>query len=279
VTASPLFQVWGFSFLILAGLTVGSFLNVCVYRVPRGLSIVRPRSFCPRCHAPVRARHNIPVLSWLWLRGRCADCGGPISPRYPLVEAATAAVWALAGVRFGLTIELLIFLPFFSALIVLFFTDWDERLLPDRVTLPLAILGLALSPWNPRLDCAPGFLGSGDALGRLASSTLGAALGFGVFLALALGWKLLFRREAMGGGDLKLMLGVGAFLGMSGVLVTTFLGSFAGSLLSLPFLLRGRWNLRRELPFGCFLAPAAAFAAFFGVEVLRWYMGLLLPVR
>ncbi len=275
MTPTQLMRAEGFVLLALAGVVVGSFLNVCIHRLPLGLSVVRPRSFCPRCHAAIRARHNIPVVSWLLLRGRCVDCRAPIAPRYPLVEAGNAALWVLLALRFGLAPACFLLAPFVSALLVLFFTDWDHRLLPDRVTLPLAALGLLVSPWNPRLDLAPGLLGAGTLSGRALASAAGAGIGFGAFFVLATGWRLLFKREAMGGGDLKLMLAVGAFLGVGGVLVTTFLGSLAGALLSLPFLLRGRWNLRRELPFGCFLAPAAVFAAFFGPEALRWYLGLL----
>lgn len=277
MTPSQLLRLEGLAFLVLAGAVVGSFLNVCIHRVPLGLSVVRPRSACPRCGAPIRARHNIPVVSWFWLRGRCADCRARISFRYPLVEAGNALLWLLLGLRFGLNLRTAVLLPFVSALLALFFTDWDHQLLPDRITLPLASLGLLVSPWNPRLDLGPGFLGAGSVPGRIVASVAGALFGFGAFFVLAAGWKLIFKRDAMGGGDLKLMLGVGAFLGLGGVLITTFLGSLAGALLSLPFLLRGQWTMRRELPFGCFLAPAAVFAAFFGVEALRWYLGLLTP--
>lgn len=267
----------GFVLAILGvvGLVVGSFLNVVIYRVPLGKSIVWPGSACPACGHAIRAHHNVPVLSWLLLRGRCADCGVRIPVRYPLVEAGHAALWLAAAARFGIGRELLIVLPLLSGLLVLFFTDWDHHLLPDRVTLPLAALGLALAPWNARLDDMPGWLGSGTAASRLAAAALGAALGYGIFLALSLTWELLFKRDAIGGGDFKLMLGVGAFLGMGGSLLTIFLGSFVGALFSVPFLLVGSWSMKRELPFGCFLVPAAVFAAFWGNEALRWYLGLL----
>lgn len=260
----------------LFGLIVGSFLNVCIYRVPLGRSIVHPRSACPACGAAIAAWQNIPVVSWLLLRGRCAACRARISPRYPFVESLNAALWVAALLRFGPSVQALLLLPLLSALIVLFFTDWDHQLLPDRITLPLAAVGLAVSPFNARLDFGPGLIGSGTPAGRIAAALAGAAVGFGLFYAIAKSWELLFKRDAMGGGDLKLMLGVGAFLGVGGVGVTVFLGSITGTLISLPFLLRGSWTLRRELPFGCFLTPAAAVAAFCGVELIRWYLGLLM---
>jgi len=275
VTPAEVLRVEWFAGLAVVGAVVGSFLNVCIWRLPRGESVVRPRSRCPRCGTPIRARHNVPVLSWFWLRGRCAACGAPISPRYPLVEALNAGLWVLVGWRFGPGFPALVLLPFVSAMVVLFFTDLDHMILPDRVTLPLAVLGLAVSPWNSRLDLGPGLLGSGTAPGRVLAALLGAAAGWGLFFGLVLAWRVLFDREAMGGGDLKMMLGVGSFLGVGGVVVTVFLASVAGTLLAAPFLLSARWRGTRELPFGCFLAPAAAVAALWGREALAWYLRLL----
>lgn len=257
------------------GAVVGSFLNVCIWRIPRGESVVTPRSRCPACGAPIRWYHNVPVLSWIVLRGRCAACGAPISVRYPLVELLNALAWLVVAWRFGLSAQTFLLLPFVSAMIVLFFTDWDHQILPDRVTWPLAALGLIVAPWNPALDLAPGWFGAGTWLSRLASAGAGAAFGYGIFFFLVLTWRVLFDREALGGGDLKMMLGVGAFTGVAGVVVTIMAASIAGSLLAAPFLLVGRWRMSRELPFGCFLAPAAVFAALWGEAFVRWYLGLL----
>lgn len=257
------------------GLAVGSFLNVCIYRLPLGMSVFHPRSGCPACGAPIRWRHNVPVVSWLWLRARCADCAAPVSARYAVVEVLNAAAWLLLFARFGVTTEALVLLPFASSMIVLFFTDWDHKLLPNRITLPLAFVGLALAPLNPRLDLRLGGLIVENAASRAIAGLAGAAIGYGVFLALVVLWRVLFRREAMGGGDLKMMLGVGAFLGVQGVFVTIFAASVAGTLFSLPLLVFGRWGVSRELPFGCFLAPAALFVAFYGNELVAWYLGLL----
>ncbi|UCF66757.1 MAG: prepilin peptidase [Acidobacteriota bacterium] len=261
--------------LALFGATIGSFLNVCAYRIPLGRSIVRPGSACTACGTLIRWQHNIPVFSWLYLRGRCASCRTRISARYPLVEAGNALLWVLVGWRFGPTIGALVLLPFVSAMIVLFLTDLDHQLLPDRITLPLAVAGLVVAPWNARLDLGPWLFGSGTPLGRLVAALVGAVIGYGVFFTLALAWRVLFDREALGGGDLKMMLGVGAFLGAHGVLLTIFLASLIGTLLSLPALLSGRWRMTHVLPFGCFLAPAAVVAMFYAPEIIRWYLGLL----
>lgn len=260
----------------VAGLMVGSFLNVCIYRLPLGLSVVKPRSACPRCGHPIRWFHNLPVFSYLALGGRCADCRSPISARYPLVEALNAALWVAAVLRFGPTLQALLLLPFLSAMLALFYTDFDHRLLLDRITLPLAVLGLLVSPWNARLDLESGIYGFPPALGRGVAAA-GAALGAaGVLYFVGWAGTMVFRKEALGFGDVKLMLGVGAFLGLSGAAVTVLLGSIAGSLFGLPRLLRGRFG--EELPFGCFLCPAAALAAFYGRELVRWYLGhLFLP--
>ncbi len=258
----------------LVAAVVGSFLNVVIYRVPLGKSVVAPRSSCPCCGHAIRAWHNVPILSWIVLRGRCADCGARISARYPCVEFLNVLLWLALWGRFGLGAAALVLAPFLSALLALWFTDWDHQLLPDRITLPLAALGLLTAWWNPRLDRATTLPLPTMPGGRIGAAVLGAALGYGLFFGVWALWKVLFKRDAMGGGDFKLMLAVGAFLGVPGVLLTVFLGSLVGALVSLPFLLSGGWSMKRELPFGCFLTPAAAVAALWGHELLRWYLQL-----
>jgi leader peptidase (prepilin peptidase)/N-methyltransferase len=275
VTTTELLRIEGFVLLGLVGLVVGSFLNVVIYRVPLRRSVVRPRSSCPACGAAIAWYHNVPVVSWLVLGGKCAACHAPIAARYPFVEAANAALWLAAGWRYGITPETLVLLPFLSAMLALFFTDWDHKLLPDRITLPLLVLGLASAPWNARLDLARLAVGPGTAGPRLATALAGAAAGFGALFLVGWLWQVLFRREALGGGDLKLMAAVGAYLGLPGVVVTIFGGSLVGTLVALPFLLGGRWTMTRELPFGCFLTPAAALFALWGEPVVRWYLGLI----
>jgi leader peptidase (prepilin peptidase)/N-methyltransferase len=261
--------------LFVLGAVFGSFLNVCIRRLPRQESVVRPASRCPRCGTPIRWWQNVPILSWLALRGRCASCGQPISLRYPFVEALNGLLWLAVWLKFGPQPETLVFLPFLSGMVVLFFTDLDEQLLPDVVTYPLAAAGLVLAAWNGRLDLAPGVLGSGSVSGRLLSAAAGAALGAGVFVVMMIVWKALFVREAMGWGDPKLMLGVGAFTGIPGVVLTILLASVAGTLVNLPLLLAGRRRMTSEVPFGCYLAPVAVFVVFFGNEIASWYVSLL----
>lgn len=268
-------QTLGLVALGVFGAVIGSFLNVCIYRLPRGESVVHPGSHCPRCGAAIRWWQNVPIVSWILLAGRCAFCREPVSVRYPFVEALNALLWVAAGWRFGVSPESLIYLPFLSGMVVLFFTDLDEQLLPDVVTYPLAALGFLLAAFNPRLDLAPGALGAGTALARMGSAACGALLGAGVFVFLMVVWKALFVREAMGWGDPKLMLSVGAFLGIPGVVVTILFASFAGTLVNLPLLLAGRRRMTSEVPFGCYLAPVAVVMLFYGNEVVRWYLGLL----
>ncbi len=275
MTTAELLRIEGFVLLGLVGLVVGSFLNVVIYRVPLRRSVVRPRSSCPACGAAIAWYHNVPVVSWLVLGGKCAACRAPIAARYPFVEAANAALWFAAGWRYGITVETLVLLPFLSAMLALFFTDWDHKLLPDRMTLPLLALGLASAPWNARLDLARIAVGPGTAGPRLATALAGAAAGFGALFLVGWLWQVLFRREALGGGDLKLLAAVGAYLGLPGVIVTIFGGSLLGTLVALPFLLGGRWTMTRELPFGCFLTPAAALFALWGEPAVRWYLGLI----
>jgi leader peptidase (prepilin peptidase)/N-methyltransferase len=261
--------------LFVLGSVFGSFLNVCIHRLPRGESLVFPASRCPRCGATIRWWQNVPILSWLVLRGRCASCKGVISLRYPFVETLNGLLWLSLWSKFGTSPETLVFLPFLSGLVVLFFTDLDEQLLPDRVTYPLAAAGLVFAAWNGRLDLAPGPLGDGSVMGRVLSAAAGAALGAGVFVVLMVAWKALFVREAMGWGDPKLMLGVGAFTGLPGVVLTILLASLAGTLVNLPLLLAGRRRMTSEVPFGCYLAPVAVFVVFFGNEIALWYLSLL----
>jgi leader peptidase (prepilin peptidase)/N-methyltransferase len=261
--------------LFVLGAVFGSFLNVCIHRLPRGESVVSPASRCPRCGAPIRWWQNVPVGSWLLLRGRCASCGKPISLRYPFVEALNGLLWLAAWLKFGAQPETLVFLPFLSGMVVLFFTDLDEQLLPDVVTYPLAVAGLVLAAWNVRLDLAPGWLGSGSPLGRVVSALAGAALGAGVFVVMMVVWKALFVRAALGWGDPQLLLGVGAFTGIPGVVLTILLASVAGTLVNLPLLLAGRRRMTSEVPFGCYLTPVAVFAVFYGNEIVRWYLSLL----
>lgn len=238
------------------GLIIGSFLNVVIHRVPREMSLVRPRSHCPGCGALVRWFDNVPVLSWLLLGGRCRVCRAPISARYPLVELATGALLAAAAVRFGLSLAgaeaavlLLLLLPL--ALI-----DLEHHLLPDALTLPGIAAGLAFS-----------------ALGGLATlpdALLGAAVGGALPYLVIVAYRALRGVEGMGLGDVNLLAMVGAFLGWQGALLTLGIGSCVGAVAGLALMAAGRARRDTELPFGVFLALAAVLALFLGPEMVHW---------
>lgn len=258
---------WGSVVVLALGLVLGSFLNVCIYRLPLGRSVVWPGSRCPSCGAAILWHHNIPVLSWIALRGRCASCRARISWRYPLVEALSASVLVALHLSFGSSASFVIASVFALMLVVLFFTDLDHRMLPDVVTIPGFALGLAISWANPFLE--------GDGARRAALSLLGAAIGSGFLWGIGALWEKLRGVEAMGLGDVKMMAMVGAFTGPGGVLVTLLAASIAGAAVGLAMIpLRGR-SLKDTLPFGCFLAPAALAALLWSEPALAAYWRLL----
>jgi leader peptidase (prepilin peptidase)/N-methyltransferase len=249
------------AYATLLGLVVGSYLNVVIYRLPRGISTVLPRSRCPACGTAVAALDNVPVLSYLLLLGRCRHCRAPISPRYPLIEAATGALFLGSYLRFGPTLDAVAGALFCALMIVLAAIDAEHLLLPDRITLPAIVLGLALSPF---------LTWSG-----LAAALVGAALGAGLLLALWGGWLLLRREEGMGLGDVKMLAGIGAFLGWKGMLVALFTAALAGSVVGVVLLGTGRGGLKTKLPFGTFLAAGGLVALFAGPTIAGSYAALL----
>jgi len=262
-------EPFGAVYVTLIGLVVGSFLNVCIYRLPHGLSIVRPGSRCPSCKTPIRWYQNVPVLSWLLLRGRCGACRAGISVRYPLVEAFTGAVTLGIWLWYGLSWEFAVAVPFAWAMIVLFFTDLDTQLLPDAVTLVGLAGGFAVAWFNP-------FLGE-PGIHRIWMALSGCAMGGGFLWIVGALYSRLRGVEAMGFGDVKMMFFVGAVTGPQGVLFTIFGGSVVGAFFGLALIpLRGR-SMQSTLPFGCFLAPAALAALLFARQVMDWYLGLLVP--
>lgn len=257
------------AFVAAFGAVLGSFLNVCIHRLPLGESVVRPRSRCPACGTGIEWYRNVPVLSWIALRGRCAACGAAISWRYPLVEAASAAILVGAWTAYGPTAAFPIAGAFVLSMLALFFTDWDHKLLPDAITLSGFVVGIAIAWFNPFLG-QPGWR-------RVWLAAAGAALGSGVLWAIGAIYKRLRGIEAMGMGDVKMMAFVGAWTGPEGVLFTLFAGSVVGAVVGLVSIpLRGG-SMKSELPFGCFLAPAAVAALLIGKRALEAYYGLLIP--
>ncbi len=245
----------------LYGAILGSFLNVCIYRLPRNESIVRPRSRCPGCGQLIGWYDNVPILSWLLLRGKCRHCGMRISVQYPLVEAAVAATWALVVWRYGASLDAVAAGVFVTLMIGILMTDAQQMIIPDEFSVGGLVFGVAiagafswtLKTWLPLLYAAEGAL-------------LGYAL---LWLAGYLG-KLWAKRDAMGGGDLKLLAMAGSVLGWRGVLMTVFLGSLVGTLVYIPVLIRRERH--REVPFGVFLAIGGVATLAFGNQLLRWYL-------
>lgn len=249
--------------VILYGLILGSFLNVCIHRLPLGESIVRPASRCPHCAAPIRPYNNIPLLSYILLRGRCPACSAPISARYPLVEALTAlAAWALF-VRFPNAPLLLGYGAFVAALIVVTFIDLDHQIIPDVISLPGIVVGL--------LWAACGFGPT------WWPSVAGVVVGGGSLYTVAFGYYALTGREGMGGGDIKLLAMIGAFLGWQGVVVTLIIGSLSGSVVGVMLMAALRRGRHQPIPFGPFLAAGAICALFFGDELIAWYIRSAFP--
>lgn len=250
----------------IAGLLVGSFLNVCIYRLPRDLSIVRPRSFCPGCGATISWRDNIPLVSFLLLRGRCRACGARIGWRYPAVELATAALFVAAALRFTPAIQSVKFMVFSALLVGLIATDLESRILPDEMTLGGALLGLALAPLAPMqafliLLVAP--LRWGARWLSLGESLIGALLTAGLLFVMAALYEKVRRREGMGLGDVKMAAMLGAFLGLYGALQALLIGSLLGSIVGLVYIkVTGKKASEYELPFGSFLGAGGLAVAF-----------------
>ena len=239
------------------GLAIGSFLNVCIYRIPIGQSIVHPPSRCMRCGKALRWYHNIPVVSWLALRGRCGFCGDPVSARYPAIELLTAVVFALHAFVFEPGPLLLVRLVFAAVLIVLAFIDIDHRILPDSMTLTGIPLGVLASVWLP-----PG----------LRDSLIGVALGGGSLWLIAEAYYRWRHVEGMGMGDVKMLAMIGAVLGWRAVVVTLVLSSCSGALVGALMMTRAQDGLRYALPFGTFLSLGALAASLVGEPLVAWYL-------
>jgi leader peptidase (prepilin peptidase)/N-methyltransferase len=244
--------------LAILGLIIGSFLNVCIHRLPKRQSIVTPRSRCPHCAYELRWFDNVPVLSYLFLRGRCRQCGARISVRYPVVELITMLVFVAHYLVFGADIVLVPRLLFACSLIVLFAIDLEHHLLPNVITLPGIVVGLAFSLMLP-----PGPI----------SSAFGIVIGGGLLWLIGEAYYRYSGQEGMGGGDVKMLAMIGAFLGWQLVIVTLVLSSVAGSLVGLLVLAIKRGGLKHALPYGTFLALGALAASLFGERLVAWYVG------
>jgi leader peptidase (prepilin peptidase)/N-methyltransferase len=238
----------------LFGLVVGSFLNVCIVRLPAEQSVISPRSRCPNCGSAVAWRDNIPLVSWLVLAGKCRSCRSPISIMYPAVELTVALLWIFAVLHYGATLEALKAALFGTLLLGIALTDARAYIIPNEFSWGGLIIGLILS--------------AAGGLTAVLGALLGAAVGFAILWLVGVIGKWIFKEEAMGGGDVKMMAMVGAFLGWQGVLLTIFLGALAGTVIFLPLALLGRKKL---VPFGVFLALGAAITYLVGPSLILWY--------
>ncbi len=240
------------------GLVVGSFLNVVIVRLPEHRSLWRPGSHCPRCSAPIAWHDNIPVLSFLLLRGRCRSCAARIPWRYPVVELVTAALWLLAYELIGPVPDLVPALVLLSALVAIAAIDLAHQIIPDAITLPGILAGILANLTTGHVSWV--------------ESAIGIAVGGGIFFLIIVGSKLVTGEEGMGGGDMKLGAMLGAFLGWKVTLVALFVAVALGGALAGALLISGRARRKEPIPFGPFLAVGGAIAMLWGERLIRWYL-------
>ncbi len=264
----------------LFGLIAGSFLNVCIYRIPRGESIVFPGSHCPSCGRHIRPFDNVPVLSYLLLLGKCRHCHKPISPQYPLVELLTCFSFFFCASRWDATAPAFLNSGFLAVVTILVFVDFHHQILPNVITLPGIAAGILLSPlqdqalYGDTLTFSLASLlspGNPDVLIPWAGSIFGAAVSAGVLLLVDFAYRVARKRQGLGMGDVKMMAMVGAFLGWRLALLTIFAGSFLGSIVGLVLIFFHGKSLQTKLPFGTFLGAGAALALSYGLVFISWY--------
>ena len=243
---------------IIFGALVGSFLNVCIFRLPKEESIVWPGSHCPHCNTPIKFYDNIPLISYILLKGRCRHCHRPISFQYPLIEGITALVSLILFVKFGPSLSYLFYFYFVAALIVITVIDLYHQIIPDVISLPGIGVGLLASLVIPQIT----FL----------NSLIGILLGGGSLFLVATVYQWLFKREGMGGGDVKLLAMIGAFLGWKAVILTILLSSLIGSITGIIIMVLKGKDFKYAIPFGPFLSLGAVISLFYGENLIRWYL-------
>jgi leader peptidase (prepilin peptidase) / N-methyltransferase len=245
---------------IIFGALIGSFLNVCTFRLPKEESIVWPGSHCPHCKGPIKFYDNIPLISYMSLKGRCRYCHSPISFQYPLIEGITALGSLILFMKFGLSLSYLFYFSFVAALIVITVIDLYHQIIPDVISLPGIGVGLLASLIIPQIT----FL----------NSLIGILLGGGSLFLVATVYQWLFKREGMGGGDVKLLAMIGAFLGWKSVILTILLSSLIGSVTGIIMMVLKGKDFKYAIPFGPFLSLGAVVALFYGDEIVNWYLYL-----
>lgn len=245
--------------VLMAGLVTGSFLNACIYRLPRGISMVFPPSHCPKCGENLRWHDLVPLFSYLFLRGRCSSCKNPIPLRYLLVEIITPLLFFSLLQGSGFNAGLIFAMVFVSALILATFSDLETQIIPDAVPIAGSVAGFILA-----------FIGN-----RVADSLIGFAAGGVIMYAVFLLGKLIYKKDALGGGDIKLAMMMGAFLGWKGLLLAIFLSYITGAIVSLALLSIKAKTMESEIPFGPFMCLGALIALFYGGPVIALYLRLL----
>ncbi len=282
-------EIFGYIFVFAFGAAVGSFLNVVIYRVPNEKSIVFPNSACPNCGKAIKPYDNIPILSWLILRGRCRNCHNPISARYPLVELLTALLFVLAAWQLGFTVFLPVALIFVATMISLIFIDAENMILPDVINYPLLVFALLIRITYPiffsgkyfydlrffplnQIENYPLWLIS------LLGALLGGLLGGGSLWLIGEIWKRLRGVDAMGLGDVKMMFAVGALLGWRLSLLSIFMGALSGAVIGVIVIARQKnKDFQTMIPFGIFLGIGSIIALLFGEQIIEWYLRIFIP--
>jgi len=245
--------------IFILGLIVGSFSNVCIYRIPRNESIVYPASHCPKCRSNISPKDNIPLLSYILLKGRCRNCKSKISIQYPIVEFLTGLIYLIIYLTYDLSVQTLIYIILSSALIIIAFIDLNEQIVSDVISLPGIVLGLILSFFVSYIS--------------FIDSALGVFVGGGIILIIGMGGSVIFKKEAMGGGDVKLAAMIGAFLGWRYIIISLFLGFFLGALVGI-FLILSKIKSREDvIPFGPFIVLGSLITLLWGEMIISWYLG------
>jgi len=245
--------------IFILGLIVGSFSNVCIYRIPRNESIIFPASHCPKCRRNISPKDNIPLLSYILLKGRCRNCKSKISIQYPIVELLTGLIYLIIYLTYGLSVQFLIYIILSSALIIIAFIDLNEQIVPDVISLPGIVIGFILSFFVPYIS--------------FINSVLGIFAGGGIILIIGLAGSIIFKKEAMGGGDVKLAAMIGAFLGWRYIIISLFLGFFLGALAGIILILSKIKSREDVVPFGPFIVLGSLITLLWGEKIISWYLG------
>jgi len=245
--------------IFILGLIVGSFSNVCIHRIPRNESIIYPASHCPKCRSKIKPVDNIPLLSYILLKGRCRNCKSKISIQYPIVELITGLIYLIIYLTYGLGVQTLIYIILSSALMIIAFIDLNQQIVPDVISLPGIIIGFILSFFVPYIS--------------FINSALGVVIGGGIILVIGLAGSVIFKKEAMGGGDVKLAAMIGAFLGWRYIIISLFLGFFLGALVGIILILSKIKSREDTVPFGPFIVLGSFITLLWGEKIISCYIG------